>query len=87
MQYLLYQEKEASYLKRQAYQLSYGPDCWKMIGDSLLLEKMQGKRSLEDLVEWLFLSFVGKWDDEQVPTLMANSFQTTHHSKADMYAK
>jgi hypothetical protein len=58
-----------------------------MTGDSLLLEMMQGKRSLEDLAEWLFLSYVGKWDDEQVLTLMANSFQTTHQLKADMYAK
>jgi hypothetical protein len=58
-----------------------------MIGDSLLLEMVPGKRSLEDLVEWLFLSYVEKWDDEQVLTLMVNSFQTTHHLKADMYAK
>jgi hypothetical protein len=47
----------------------------------------QGKRSLEDLVRWLFQSYVWKWGDEEVPTLMANSFQMTRHLKAVMYAK
>jgi hypothetical protein len=58
-----------------------------MIGDSLSLEMKQGKRCPEDLVGWLFPSHVGKWDDEEVPKLMANSFRTTHHSKAVMHAK
>jgi hypothetical protein len=58
-----------------------------MIDDSLSLEMMQGKRSPEDQVERLLLSYAGKRYDGQVPTLKACSFQMTPHLKADMCAK
>jgi hypothetical protein len=48
---------------------------------------MQGKRSPEDPVEWPSLSYAGNWDDDQVLTLMANSFQRTHHLEAEESAK
>jgi hypothetical protein len=58
-----------------------------MAGDSAVVEKVQRRRSPEDLAEWLSLSYAENLGDGQVLTMMVNSFQMTRHFQVDVSVK
>jgi hypothetical protein len=58
-----------------------------MAGDSPFLEKVQRRRSPEDLAEGLFLCYAENLGDGQLLTMMVNSFQMTRHFQDDVSVK